>query len=111
MNEEVEKKPGITFSYDRSPEMTTIIATANNHELPKVFTRLKCSAFGVWSIEVSLKPTYDKYNYGYVFHGCCFRGRSFAEKLAREVIRGCYSRLSKRRRMTANKQKREAQHD
>lgn len=105
MSEEVEKKSGIKFSYDRSPEMTTIIATANNHELSKVFTRLKCSAFGVWAIEVSLEPKYNKYNYGYVFHGCCFRGRSFAEKLAREVIRGCFSRLGKRRRVMANKQK------
>ena len=96
-------KGTIEFAYDRTPEMTTIIATANNHELPKVFTRLKRSSFGVWSIEVSLKPTCDKYDYGYVFHGCCFRGRSFAEKLAREIIRGVYSRLGKRRRHAANK--------
>lgn len=105
MNEVIEKKSGITFEYSRTEEMTTIIATANDHDLPKIFTRLKCSAFGVWAIEVSLIPTYDKYSYGYIFHGCCFRGRSFAERIARFVIRGCFSRLGKHRRMTANKQK------
>ena len=105
MSEVIEKKPGITFEYSRTEEVTTIIATANDHDLPKVFTRLKCSAFDVWAIEVSLEPTCSKYNYGYVFHGCCFRGRSFAERIARVVIRGCFSRLGKRRRMTANKQK------
>ena len=105
MSEEIEKKSGITFEYKRAEEMTTIIATANNHELPKVFTRLKCSAFGVWAIEVSLKPTYDKYDYGYVFYGCCFRGRSFAERIARFAILGCFSSLGKRRRLMSNKQK------
>ena len=105
MSEEVEKKSGITFEYNRTEEMTTIIATANYHELPRVFTRVKCSAFGVWGIEVSLNPTYDQYSCDYLFRGFCYRGRGFAEKLAREAIRGCFSRFGKRRRMTANKQK------
>lgn len=104
MSEEVQKKSGITFEYSRAEDNTTIIATANDHELPRVFTRVKLAEFNIWAIEVSLVAPG---NYGYLFHGYCFRGRSFAEKLAREIIRGCFSRLGKHRRMTANKAKRE----
>jgi hypothetical protein len=40
-----------------------------------------------------------------IFQGISLRGRAFSEKLAREMIRGVYSRLGKRRRMTDNKAK------
>ena len=93
-------KGTIEFAYDRTPEMTTILAKAPDPELPKVFTKVKLVKFNIWTIEVSLIAPG---NYGYTFHGFCFRGRSFAERLAREMIRGVYSRLGKRRRLTANK--------
>ena len=105
MSEVIGKKSGITFSFDKSVEnQTTIVATANDHDLPKVFTRVKLVKFNIWTIEVSLIAPG---NYGYTFHGFCYRGRSFSEKLAREIIRGCFSKLGKRRRITANKAKRE----
>ena len=101
MSEEVEKKPGITFSYGKSIEnQTTIVAYADDKELPIIVALLVRKNETTWWIGVTDithgKPIPD---------AVCYRGREFAEKLAREAIRGCFSRLGKRRRMTANRQK------
>lgn len=108
MSEEVEKKSGITFSYDRTEHITTIIATAIDSELPLIAATLEMvKESKVWRVLLA-----DFTNACPIFDGVCYRGRGFAEKLAREAIRGCFSCLGKRRRMTANKQKKaEVQHD
>ena len=108
MSEEVEKKLGVTFSYDKSEEnQTTIVAHADDKELPIILAILVRKNDTTWWIGVT-----DITNGKPILDAVCYRGRSFAEKMAREAIRGCYSRIGKRRRMTANKQKKaEAQHD
>lgn len=108
MSEEVQKKSGITFAYDRTPEMTTILAKAPDSELPKIAAFLSMvKESEIWRLRIA-----DFTNNSSICDAVCFRGREFAEKLAREAIRGCFSRLGKRRRMTANKQKKtEVQHD
>ena len=98
----IKKKSGITFKYNRLEGMTTIIATANNYDLQTIFANVKLVKFGLCIIEVLL--TTSK-NYGYLFNGCCYRSRSFAEKLACEIIQECFSHLGKRRRMKDNKAK------
>lgn len=101
MSEEVEKKSGITFEYDKSEEnQTTIVAHADDKELPIILALLVRKNYTTWWIGVT-----DITNGKPILDAVCYRGKSFAEKVAREAIRGCYSRLGKRRRMMANKQK------
>ena len=108
MSEDVEKKSGITFSYDKSIEnQTTIVAHADDKELPIILAILVRKNDTAWWIGVT-DITHGKP----IFDAVCYRGRSFAERVARQAIRGCYSRFGKRRRMTANKQKKaEVKHD
>ena len=108
MSEEIEKKSGITFSYDKSVENhTTIGARADDKELPIIIAFLERKNDTTWWIGVT-DITHDKP----ILDAVCYRGRSFAEKVARQAIRGCYSRFGKHRRMTANKQKKaEVKHD
>lgn len=108
MSEEVEKKSGILFAYDRMPEKTIILAGAHDSELPMIAAILSIvKESGIWLIRIS-----DFTNNSSICDAVCFRGRSFAERLAREMIRGVFSRLGKRRRMAANKPKKaEVQHD
>ena len=101
MSDEVEKKSGITFSYDKGIEnQTTIVAHADDKELPIILAILVRKNDTAWWIGVT-----DITHGIPIFDAVCYRGRSFAERVARQAIRGCYSRLVKRRRMTANKQK------
>ena len=102
MSEEVQKKSGITFSYDKSEEnQTKIVAYADDKELPIILAIVR-KTDTTWLIGVT-----DITNDKHILDAVCSRGRSFAEKLAREIIRGCFSRLGKHRRMTANKAKRD----
>ena len=101
MSEEVQKKSGITFSSDKSiKNQTTIVAHADDKELPIILALLVRKNDTTWWIGVT-----DITNGKPILDAVCYRGRVFAEKVAREAIRGCYSRLGKRRRMTANRQK------
>ena len=101
MSEEVEKKSGVMFEYDKSEEnQTTIVAHADDKELPIILVLLVRKNDTTWWIGVT-----DITNGKPILDAVCYRGRVFAEKVAREAIRGCYSLLGKRRRMTANKQK------
>lgn len=103
MSEVIEKKSGITFEYDRTEHITTIIATATDSELPLIAATLEMVIKSkVWRVLID-----DFTNACPICDAVCFRGRSFAERLAREMIRGCFSRLGKHRRMTANKAKRD----
>jgi hypothetical protein len=107
MSEEVQKKSGITFSYDKSIEnQTSIVAHTDDKELPIVLAILVRKKDTAWWIGVT-----DITHGIPIFDAVCYRGRSFAERIARFAIRGCFSRLGKRRRMSANKQKMEAEHD
>ena len=101
MSEVIEKKSGIVFAYDRTPEMTTILAKAPDSELPKIAAFLSMvKESEIWRIRIA-----DFTNHQSICDAVCFRGRSFAERIASFAIRGCFSRLGKRRRLTANKQK------
>lgn len=85
MSEEIEKKSSITFSYDRTPEMTTILAKAPDSELPKIAAFLSMvKESEIWRIRIA-----DFTNNSSICDAVCYRGRSFAEKVAREAIRGC----------------------
>lgn len=108
MSEEIEKKSGITFEYDKRAEnKTTIVARADDKELPIIIAFLERKNDTTWWIGVT-DITHDKP----ILDAVCYRGRSFAEKVAREAIRGCFSRLGKHRRLMANKQKKaEVKHD
>ena len=107
MSEEVEKKSGVTFSFDKSVEnQTTIVAHADDKELPIILAILVQKNETTWWIGVT-DITHGKP----ILDAVCYRGRSFAEQVARQAIRGCYSRFGKKRRATANKQKREVQND
>ena len=108
MSEEVEKKSGVTISYDKSVEnQTTIVAHADDKELPIILAILVRKKDTAWWIGVT-----DITHGIPIFDAVCYRGRSFAERIARNAIKACFSKLGKKRRATANKQKRaEAQHD
>lgn len=108
MSEVIEKKSGITFSYEKSVEnQTTIVAHTDDKELPIILAILVRKNDTAWWIGVT-----DITHGIPIFDAVCYRGRGFAEKIAREAIRGCFSRFGKRRRMTANKQKKaEVQND
>jgi hypothetical protein len=108
MSEEIEKKSGIKFTYVHTKRTTTIVATAIDSELPVIQALLDMEDESmIWNVR-----TNDITNGKPLFDCICYRGRGFAEKLAREAIRGCFSRIGKRRRMAANKQKKaEVQHD
>ena len=108
MSEEVEKKSGVMFSYVRSERMTTIAASAFDSELPQLAAIIDMvEKSKIWHVRIT-----NFKNGCPILDAVCYRGRSFAEKVAREAIRGCYSRLGKRRRMTANRQKKaEVQND
>lgn len=82
-----------------TPEMTTILAKASDSELPKIAAFLSMvKEYEIWRLRIA-----DFTNNSSICDAVCFRGRSFAERLAREMIRGVYSRLGKHRRLTANK--------
>ena len=94
-------KGTIVFAYDRTPEMTTILAKAPDSELPKIAAFLSMvKESEVWRLRIA-----DFTNTSSICDAVCFRGRNFAERIAREMIRGVYSRLGRRRRMSANKAK------
>ena len=94
-------KGTIEFAYDRTPEMTTILAKAPDSELPKIAAFLSMvKESEIWRLRIA-----DFTNHSSICDAVCFHGKSFAERLAREMIRGVYSRLGKRHRMAANKQK------
>lgn len=101
MSEEVEKKSGITFSYDKSVEnQTTIVAHADDKELPIILAILVWKNNTAWWIGVT-----DITNGKPILDAVCYRGRSFAERVARFAIKACFSKLGKKRRATANRQK------
>jgi hypothetical protein len=101
MSEVIEKKSGITFSYEKSVEnQTSIVAHTDDKELPIILAILVRKNDTAWWIGVT-----DITHGIPIFDAVCYRGRSFAERIARFAIRGCFSRLGKRRRMTANRQK------
>lgn len=101
MSEEVEKKSGIFFTYVRSDRMTTIAASAFDSELPQLAAIIDMvEESKIWRVRIT-----NFKNACPIFDAVCYRGRSFAERVARFAIRGCYSRLGKKRRATANKQK------
>lgn len=94
------EKTGIEFVYAKSEDSTIIHAIAQDSELPEIMARLEPGLKPAWKLRIR---NYTKHTD--IFEGVCPRGRAFAEKVAREIIRGCFSRLGKRRRMAANKAK------
>jgi hypothetical protein len=101
MSVKIESKAGIKFSYDKNEkDRMSILALPDDNKLPLILAVLTRKNDTTWWIGVTdithRKPILD---------AVCYRGRLFAERIARFVIRGCFSRLGKRRRMTANKQK------
>lgn len=105
MSEEVEKKSGIVFAYDRTPEMTNIFAKAPDSELPKIVAFLSMvKKSEIWRMRIA-DFTDNFTDNSSICDAVCFRGRSFTERLARNAILGVFSHLGKRRRLTANKQK------
>ena len=100
MNEEVQKKPGVKFTYAKMADVTIVKGVVPDSELPKIIATLEPGIGSSWKVRIS-----DITRDSVIFDGVCHRGKTFAERIARFVIRGCYSRLGKRRRMTANKQK------
>ena len=101
-------KSPILFTYVRSERMTTIAASAFDSELPQLAAIIDMvEESKIWRVRIT-----NFKNGCPILDAVCYRGRSFAERIARFAIRGCFSRLGKRRRMTANKQKKAAvQHD
>ena len=101
MSEVIEKKSGITFEYDKRVEnKTTIVAHTDDKEPLIISAILARKNDTTWWICIT-DITHGKL----ILDAVCYRGRSFVEKLALEAIRGCFSRLGKRRRLMANKQK------
>ena len=106
MSEEIEKKAGIEFTYSKEADATIIHAVAPDSELPKIMASLTPRTESTWAIHI-----WECKNHTTIFAGVCSRGRSFADRIARNGIKACFSKLGKKRRATANKQKREAQND
>jgi hypothetical protein len=101
MSEVIEKKSGVMFAYDRTPEITTIIAKVSDSRMPQIAAFLSMvKESECWRIRIA-----NFTNHQSICDAVCFRGRSFAERIARFAILGCFSHLGKRRRLTANKQK------
>jgi hypothetical protein len=102
-------KGDIEFAYDRTPEMTTIFAKAPDSELPRIVAFLSMvKKSEIWRMRLA-DFTDNFTNNSSICDAVCFRGRSFTERLARKTILGCFSRLGKHRRHTANKREKEAQ--
>lgn len=95
-----ELKKSVHFSFEKLSNLTLITATATDSELPTIRALLTPVWKNAWNIYLI-----DITNTRPIFQGTSLRGRSFAERLAREIIRGCFSKLGKRRRFMANKQK------
>ena len=100
MSVKIENKAGIKFTCVKKADETMIHAFAPNSGLPEIMARLEPGLKPAWNIRI-----WECNNHTAIFDAVCFRGRSFAERIASFAIRGCFSRLGKRRRLTANKQK------
>ena len=100
MSVKIENKAGIKFTYVKMADETMIHAFAPNSGLPDIMAHLTPGLVSTWKIHI-----WECKNQTTIFDGVCDRGRSFAERIASFAISGCFSRLGKRRRLTANKQK------
>jgi hypothetical protein len=107
MSEEVQKKSGVKFTYAKMEDVTIVKGVAPDSELPEIVATLEPGIDSSWKVRIS-----DITRDSVIFDGVCYRGKTFAERFARFAIKGIFSRLGKRRRMTTNKQKKaEVQHD
>jgi hypothetical protein len=107
MNEVIEKKPGVKFTYAKMADVTIVKGVVPDSELPKIIATLEPGIGSSWKVRIS-----DITRDSVIFDGVCYRGKTFAERIARFAIRGCFSRRCKRYRMIANKQKKaEVKHD
>ena len=103
MSEVIEKKLGIKFTYVKKEDETMIHAIALDSELPGIMASLTPGIESTWKIHI-----WECRNQTTIFDGVCYRGRSFAERVARNAIKACFSKLGKKRRATANKQKKQS---
>ena len=100
MDEVIEKKRGVKFTYAKMADVTIVKGVAPDSELPKIIATLEPGTGSSWKVRIS-----DITKDSVIFDGVCYRGKTFAERIARFVIRGIYSRLGKHRRLTASRQK------
>ena len=100
MDEVIEKKRGVKFTYAKMADVTIVKGVAPDSELPKIIATLEPGIGSSWKVRIS-----DITKDSVIFDGVCYRGRTFAERIARFAIRGIYSRLGKHRRLTASRQK------
>ena len=100
MDEVIEKKRGVKFTYAKMADVTIVKGVASDSELPKIIATLEPGIGSSWKVRIS-----DITKDSVIFDGVCYRGKTFAERIARFVIRGIYSRLGKHRRLTASRQK------
>ena len=100
MGKEVQKKLGVKFTYAKMADVTIVKGVASDRELPKIIATLEPGIESSWKVRIS-----DITKDSVIFDGVCYRGKAFAERIARFAIRGIYSRLGKKLRMMANKKK------
>ena len=100
MRKEVQKKRGVKFTYAKMADVTIVKGVAQDGEHPEIIATLEPGIVSSWKVRIS-----DITRDSVIFDGRCYRGKAFAERIARFAILGIYSRLGKRRRMMANKQK------
>ena len=100
MSEEIEKKLGVKFTYAKMADVTIVKGVAPDSELPEIVATLEPGIESSWKVRIS-----DITKDSVIFDGVCYRGKTFAERFARFAIKGIFSRLGKRHRMTANKAK------
>ena len=100
MRKEVQKKRGVKFTYAKMADVTIVKGVAPDRELPKIIATLEPGIGSSWKVRIS-----DITRDSVIFDGVSYRGKAFAERIARFAIRGCFSHHGKRGRMTANRQK------
>lgn len=92
----------LKIAFEQSGNIMVLTGTPECDELPVITAKITPSACerGCYYVVV-IDITNDKT----LFDGICFRGKNFAKKIARGIIKGSYSYIGKHRRATANKQK------
>ena len=93
------------LSWDRSelPVGTAITATPNDTALPTLSAYIEPIMTPPYKWQISIYSNAEQWEPWAILECKCLRGKAFAAIVAKEMLRGVYSRLGHHRRGTANR--------
>lgn len=91
------------YEVSREAETTYIVAHPYCEELPKLWAEI--STRGPGNNDIAIRYGEDE---ALLATATVLRGKSFAERVAKFMLKGCLSRLGHHRRLAANKRARKA---